>query len=83
MRVYTADRGWLGVMTGISAALTGGVLVIITTIVVIICAFKSRRKVVISEMTVRRQHAQICKANNTICRTFSFFLSLVTLTCDF
>jgi len=57
VRVYTADRGWLGVVTGISAALTGGVLVIITTIVVIICAFKSRRKVVISEMTVRRQHA--------------------------
>jgi len=27
-RVYTAHRGWLGVVMGISAALTGGVLVI-------------------------------------------------------
>jgi len=26
-RVYTAHRGWLGVVTGISAASTGGVLV--------------------------------------------------------
>jgi len=26
-RVYTAHRGWLGVVTGISATLTGGVLV--------------------------------------------------------
>jgi len=26
-RIYTAQRGWLGVVTGISAALTGGVLV--------------------------------------------------------
>ena len=25
-RVYTAHRGWLGVVTGISAALTGGIL---------------------------------------------------------
>jgi len=28
-RVYTAHRGWLGEVTGISAASTGGVLVII------------------------------------------------------
>jgi len=27
--VYTAHRGWLGVVTGISAASTGGILVII------------------------------------------------------
>jgi len=26
-RVYTAHTGWLGVVTGISAALTGGVLI--------------------------------------------------------
>ena len=26
-RVYTAHRGWLGVVTGISAASTGGVLI--------------------------------------------------------
>ena len=26
-RVYTAQRGWLGVVTGINAASTGGVLV--------------------------------------------------------
>jgi len=30
-RVYTAHRGWLGVVTGISAASTGGVLVTFTT----------------------------------------------------
>jgi len=29
-RVYTAHRGWLGAVTGISAASTGGVLVCIT-----------------------------------------------------
>jgi len=29
-RVYTAHRGWLGVVMGISAASTGGVLVIFT-----------------------------------------------------
>ena len=28
-RVYTAHRGWLGVVTGISAASTGGVLVML------------------------------------------------------
>jgi len=27
-RVYTAHRGWLGVVTGISAASTGGVLLV-------------------------------------------------------
>jgi len=27
-RVYTAHRGWLGVVTGVSAASTGGVLVV-------------------------------------------------------
>jgi len=28
-RVYTAHRGWLGVVTGVSAASTGGVLVVV------------------------------------------------------
>jgi len=31
-RVYTAHRGWLGVVTGISAASTGGVLVFLKSI---------------------------------------------------
>jgi len=31
-RVYTAHRGWLGVVTGISAASTGGVLVLAKSI---------------------------------------------------
>jgi len=30
-RVYTAHRGWLGVVTGISAASTGGVVVSVIT----------------------------------------------------
>jgi len=30
-RVYTAHRGWLGVVTGISATSTGGVLVFLIT----------------------------------------------------
>jgi len=29
VHVYTAHRGWLGVVTGISAASTGGVLVLL------------------------------------------------------
>ena len=31
-RVYTAHTGWLGVVTGTSAASTGGVLISVTSI---------------------------------------------------
>jgi len=36
-RVYTAHRGWLGVVTGIIAASTGGVLVLYNALNVLIC----------------------------------------------
>jgi len=48
-RVYTAHRGWLSVVTGISAASTGGVLVIIDSyyLVPIICFRQHKATLVI------------------------------------
>ena len=67
MRVYTAHRGWLGAVIGISAASIGGVLVFIT------CTGTYNVHVNTEDVTMLQCHCSLCGQVEEILLLNKFF----------